>query len=66
MDKETYHLKLEDLIVKVKLLKNEIQQSNDIEKIGYLKLALQSVHEEIKKLMNSYYKSNIDEKKTDN
>lgn len=66
MDKETYYLKLEDLIVRVKLLKNEIQQSNDIEKIGYLKLALQSVHGEIKKLMDSYYKSNIDEKKTDN
>ncbi len=66
MDKETYYLKLEDLIGKIKSLKNEIQQSKDVEKLGYLKLALQSVHGEIKKLMDSYYKSNIDEKKTDN
>jgi hypothetical protein len=56
MDKETYHLKLENLMDKIKNLTVEVQNSDDDEKIKYLKLALKSVHEEIRLLMDSYHK----------
>jgi len=56
MDKETYYLKLQELVDKVKTLKTEITDSNDKEKIEYLKLALKSFYEDIRKLMENYYK----------
>lgn len=40
---------------KVKSLKREVHDSDDDEKIKYLKLALQSVNEEIRILMEGYY-----------
>lgn len=41
---------------KIKSLKDEIENSDDKEKINYLKLALKSTHEDIRTLMESYYK----------
>jgi hypothetical protein len=41
---------------KIKNLTVEVQNSDDDEKIKYLKLALKSVHEEIRLLMDSYHK----------
>ena len=41
---------------KVKILKSEIENSDDDEKTEYLKLALKSVYENIRLLMESYYK----------
>ncbi len=40
---------------KVKTLKKEVQDSDDDEKIKYLKLALKSTNEEIRVLMEGYY-----------
>lgn len=56
MDKETYVLKLEELMNKIKSLKDEINNSNDNEKIKYLKMALKSVNEEMRSLMETYHK----------
>ena len=56
MDKETYFLKLEDLMDKIKSLKNDIKDSNDEEKIKYLKMALKSTNEEMRSLMDTYHK----------
>jgi len=56
MDKETYYLKLEELMNKIKSLKDEINSSDDDEKIKYLKLALQSVNQEMRSLMDNYHK----------
>ena len=41
---------------KVKSLKEEISTSNDKEKIEYLKLALNLIYEDIRKLMEFYNK----------
>jgi hypothetical protein len=51
MDKNTYNIRLQELITKVQLLKNDIERSGDKEQIGYLRLAIDSVHEEIRQLM---------------
>lgn len=51
MGKETYYIKLQELMDKVKRLKQEIEDSSDEEKIGYLKLAIDAVYEEIRILM---------------
>jgi len=56
MDKETYFLKLEDLMDKIKSLKNDIKDSNDEEKIKYLKMALKSANEEMRSIMETYHK----------
>lgn len=53
MDKETYYIKLQELIDKVKELKNELGDSNDEEKSNYLKLAIESIYEDIRKLMEN-------------
>jgi hypothetical protein len=53
MDKKTYYLKLQELVDKVRDLKKEVEDSNDKEKIGYLKLAIESVYEEIRQLMEN-------------
>jgi len=41
---------------KIKSLKDEINSSDDDEKIKYLKLALQSVNQEMRSLMDNYHK----------
>ena len=51
MDKETYYLRLESLMGKIKSLRDEINNSNDEEKIKYLKMALKSTNEEMRSLM---------------
>lgn len=51
MDKETYYIKLQMLIDKVKELKKELEYSNDQEKSNYLKLAIESKYKEIRQLM---------------
>ena len=56
MDKETYYLKLQELVNKVKSLKTEITDSDDKEKTEYLKLAIKSFYEDIRKLMENYHK----------
>jgi len=56
MDKETYYIKLEEFIGKIKSLKEEINNSEDKEKTTYLKLALKAVHEDMRVLMEVYYK----------
>ena len=56
MDKETYYLRLESLVGKIKSLKDEINNSEDEEKIKYLKMALKSVNEEMRSLMETYHK----------
>jgi len=56
MDKETYYLRLEGLMGKIKSLKDEINNSNDEEKIKYLKMALKSINEEMRLLMDTYHK----------
>ena len=53
MDKKTYYIKLQELVDKVNTLKQEIENSSDEEKIGYLKLAVDVVYEEIKQLMEN-------------
>lgn len=57
MDKETYHLRLESLVEKIKSLKDEINNSEDEEKINYLKMALEMVNDEMRLLMENYYKN---------
>jgi hypothetical protein len=57
MDKETYYLKLQELIDKVKYLKEQIILSDDEEKTEYLKLAVGLVYEKIRKLME--YHNNL-------
>ena len=56
MDKETYYLRLESLMGKIKSLRDEINSSDDEEKIKYLKMALKSTNEEIRSLMETYHK----------
>lgn len=51
MDKETYYIELQSLIDKVTELKKVLNASNDREKSEYLKLAIDSTYEEIRKLM---------------
>lgn len=41
---------------KIKSLKNDIKDSNDEEKIKYLKMALKSTNEEMRSLMDTYHK----------
>lgn len=41
---------------KIKSLKNEISNSDDEEKIKYLKLALESINQEMRSLMDNYHK----------
>ena len=53
MDKETYYIKLQALLDKVKELKNELGNSKDEEKSNYLKLAIESKYEEIRQLMEN-------------
>ena len=53
MDKETYYIKLQEAIDKVKLLKKDIRESNDKEKIQYLGLAIEAIYEEIRILMET-------------
>lgn len=57
MDKEEYYLKLESLMDKIKSLKRQINDSEDDEKIKYLKMALQMVNQEMRLLMETYYKN---------
>jgi len=56
MDKETYYIKIQELVDKVKYLKSIIEESNDVEKIGYLKLAIDGVYTEMRELMESHKK----------
>ena len=56
MDKETYYLRLESLMGKIKSLRDKINNSNDEEKIKYLKMALKSTNEEMRSLMETYHK----------
>lgn len=53
MDKNTYYIKLQELVDKVKLLKEEVERSKDKEKIGYLKLAIEATYEEMRQLMEN-------------
>ena len=53
MGKETYYIKLQELIDKVKELKKELENSKDEEKSTYLKLAIDSIYEEIRQLMDN-------------
>ena len=53
MDKETYYIRLQMLIDKVKELKKELEISKDEEKNGYLKLAIEAKYEEIRQLMEN-------------
>jgi hypothetical protein len=53
MDKKTYYLKLQELVDRVRDIKNEIEKSNDKEKISYLKLAIESLYGEIRELMEN-------------
>lgn len=41
---------------KIKSLKDEINNSNDEEKIKYLKMALKTINEEMRLLMDTYHK----------
>lgn len=52
MDKNTYYIKLQELLDKIKTLKEDIKNSDDEEKIGYLKLAVDSLYEEMRQLMD--------------
>ena len=62
MDKETYYIKLQSLVDKVKNLKSEIEKSNDDEKIGYLRLAIEQIYVDIRDLMETHKKiQNIEE-----
>ena len=56
MDKEAYYIKLQELVDKVKYLKSLIEDSQDEEKISYLKLAIDSVYAEMKELMDNHKK----------
>jgi len=51
MDKKTYYIKLQELVDKIKQLKEDVNRSNDIEKITYLKLAIEATYEEMRQLM---------------
>lgn len=51
MDKETYYIELQSLIDKVTELKKVLNTSDDKEKSEYLKLAIDSIYEEMRKLM---------------
>lgn len=53
MDKETYYIRLQMLVDRVKELKKELENSNDEEKSNYLKLAIESKYEEIRQLMEN-------------
>lgn len=53
MDKDTYYIVLQELIDRVKILKNQISDSNDKEQIIYLKLAIESIYAEIRELMDN-------------
>lgn len=53
MDKKTYYLKLQELVDKVRDLKKEVENSNDNEKIGYLRLAIEGIYVEIRQLMEN-------------
>lgn len=53
MDKDTYYITLQKLIDRVKVLKNDISNSNDKEQIIYLKLAIESLYIEMRELMDS-------------
>lgn len=57
MDKETYYLKLQELIDKAKELKEQIELSDDDEKTEYLKLAVALVYDKIRRLME--YHNNL-------
>ena len=52
MDKDTYYIKLQDFLDKIKSLKDEIKDSDDEEKIIYLKLAVDSYYEKMRILMD--------------
>lgn len=56
MEKETYYLKLQELLDRIKNLKTEILNSKDEEKIKYLKLAVESVNIEMREFMELYHK----------
>ena len=56
MDKETYYIKLQGLVDKVKGLKLEIDKSNDEEKTGYLRLAIEQLYVEMRDLMEKQNK----------
>jgi len=58
MDKETYYVELEKMLGRIKDLKKEINESDDKEKIKYLKLAINSINEEMRTLMDNYNKLN--------
>ena len=53
MDKNTYYIRLQELLDKIKSLKDEIRDSDDEEKIKYLKLAVDSYYEEMRILMDT-------------
>lgn len=56
MDKEAYYIRLQELVDKVKYLKSLTEESNDDEKISYLKLAIDSVYAEMRELMETHKK----------
>ena len=58
MEKYEYYIKLDEMLSKAKDIKKEIEASTDAEKINYLRLALESRYEEVRKLMETYNKSN--------
>ena len=58
MEKYEYYIKLDEMLSKAKDIKKEIEASTDAEKINYLRLALESKYEEVRKLMETYNKSN--------
>ena len=58
MEKYEYYIKLDEMLSKAKDIKKEIEASTDAEKINYLRLALESKYEEVRKLMDTYNKSN--------
>jgi hypothetical protein len=64
MDKETYYIKLQDLVDKVKGLKSEIDKSDDEEKTKYLKLAVEQIYVDIRELMETHKKIQNTEKGT--
>jgi hypothetical protein len=55
MDKDTYYITLQKLIDRVKVLKNDISNSNDKEQIIYLKLAIESLYIEMRELMEDWF-----------
>jgi hypothetical protein len=47
-------MKLQELVDRVKILKDDLLNSYDEEKIKYLKLAINSIYQDIRNLMESY------------